>query len=220
MKKNLSIRSLREITKLTQGEFAALVGASKIAVTSWERGTKKLSFKFAHRIHAATGANTDALLRGNGKNLGPFQGQPYTLDLFHWWKTEYGVSNPEVADKYLVLAEDSMRLILRAAAAPGLGKAKGRLPGVWLSLMQWMKDTVRDFKLLPEIDAQLKRRAFTHSQTMTYGQWRAFPDVAKSYGFKDNRKKPDSEKLTLECRNMRPGWSPGSDMRPQKAKMG
>lgn len=220
MKKNLSIRALRQIAKLTQGEFATLVGASKIAVTSWERGVKKLSRKYAHRIAHATGASVDALVRGDGKNLGIIQGQPYTLDMLRWWRENCGVSTPEAADKYLVLAEDSLRLILRAAAAPGLGKAKGRLPGVWLSLMQWMKDTVRDFNLLPEIDAQLKRRAFTHSQTMTYGQWRAFPDVAKSYGFKDNRKKPDSEKLTLECRNMRPGWSPGSDMRPQKAKMG
>lgn len=214
MKKNRSIRALREITKLTQGELAVLIGASKIAVTSWERGAKRLSPRFAHRIHMATGANTQALLRGDGKNLGPSPNQPYAHDTFLEWRKTFGDNAQAVAEKYRELAEDSIALILRAAATPGAGKAKDRLPVVWLSLIQWMEKAVSNFKLLPEIEGQLQDRSYTDSITTTYGQMRANPSIAKSYGFKDHPKKPDSEKLTLECKGMRPGWWPGTDMRP------
>ena len=212
-KKNLSVLALRKAAKLTQGELAALIGASKIAVTSWERGVKRLSPQFAHRIHLATGASTASLLRGDGKNLGPFPNRPYTEETFRDWRKRFGGNAPALAARFGEIGADSLKLILQAAATQGAGKAKDRLPAVWVSLIQWMERTVSSFKLLPEIDAELSARSYAEPITMSYGAWRKTGSLGKMMGFKDDRTRGDSEVVTVETRQQ-PDWLPGADMRP------
>ena len=60
------MKELRKIIGRTQGEFAAMIGASKDAVASWETGRNKLSRQFARRIAFATGVEEGALVRGSG----------------------------------------------------------------------------------------------------------------------------------------------------------
>src|SRR5262245_21452089 len=52
---NESIRMLRRMLRLTQGELAAMIGASKDTVASWETGRNKLSAGMARRLAFATG---------------------------------------------------------------------------------------------------------------------------------------------------------------------
>jgi transcriptional regulator with XRE-family HTH domain len=54
-KPNEALRELRQIIGRTQGEFAAMIGASKDAVASWEIGRNQLSPPFARRIALAMG---------------------------------------------------------------------------------------------------------------------------------------------------------------------
>ena len=61
---NEAIRQLRRIIGRTQGEFAAMIGASKDAVASWETGRNRLSRQFARRIAFATGVEEGAAARG------------------------------------------------------------------------------------------------------------------------------------------------------------
>ena len=63
---NRAIRELRNIIGRTQGEFAAMIGASKDAVASWETGRNRLSEPFARRMALATGVDAKALMRGRG----------------------------------------------------------------------------------------------------------------------------------------------------------
>lgn len=217
-KKNLSVLELRAAADLTQGELAALIGASKIAVTSWERGVKRLSRQFAHRIHLATGASTASLLRGDGKNLGPFANRAYTEQTFLDWRKRFGGNAQAVAEDYCRVAADSVGLILRAAAAsPNCDKAMGRLAVVWCSFAAWLDQTRQDFKLEGQIDDLLKQRfERTHALTKSYGEWRRLAklghDTARLYRFKDDRQQPASKPLTLYLRT-RPGWDAAGDMR-------
>lgn len=216
-KKNLSVLELRTAADLTQGELATLIGASKIAVTSWERGVKRLSRQFAHRIHMATGANTASLLRGDGKNLGLFPNRAYTKQTFSDWRKMFGGKAQAVAEGYCRIAADSVGLILKAAASPECDKAMGRLAVVWCSFAAWLDQTRQDFKLEGQIDDLLKQRfERTHPLTKSCGEWRRLAklghDIARLYKFQDDRKQPASKPLTLYLRT-RPGWDAAGDMR-------
>jgi DNA-binding XRE family transcriptional regulator len=215
-KRNTSIRALREIIGRTQSEFAAMVGASKPAVVSWETGRKNLSLQFAHRIWMATGADARSLLRGIGEVLDPAGRRPYTAQDFDRWRKEFRRTDDATAKRYTRLALDSLELIFLAASKPGAGKVKDRLPAAWMSFLEWLDQVVREFKLQPEIDALLRQRTFKDSLTLTYGQWREATGLAEWYGFKDNKRKPASESLTLEVESW-PQWAAGGDMRPGSA---
>jgi DNA-binding transcriptional regulator YiaG len=59
-----AMKALRKLIGRTQGEFAAMIGASKDAVANWETGRNRLSRPFARRIAFATGVEEGALLCG------------------------------------------------------------------------------------------------------------------------------------------------------------
>ena len=62
-KVNQSLWELRRVLGLTQGEFAAMIGASKDTVASWDAGRNRLSRSFARRIAFATGVDEESLYR-------------------------------------------------------------------------------------------------------------------------------------------------------------
>src|SRR5215472_9030412 len=140
-KREHPIRELRRIIGRTQGEFAAMIGASKDAVVSWENGRNRLSPTFARRIELATGVDGRLLLRGVSLPLtGAGLGEPrvYTEGDFELHrKTEWGRSDEEGAKRHVERCADALELLFRAAAKPGGGKIRYRLPGVVDSFIQW-----------------------------------------------------------------------------------
>src|SRR4051794_4616797 len=200
MKKKIKspIRELRKITGRTQGEFAAMVGASKDAVVSWEVGRNQLSESFAHRIAFATGVEAKSLLRQKGPLLGRgFAGRlvPYTRELYEkHMKSRIGRSDAASARGHLKNCVEALELLFLAAAEPVRGNKGQRLPSVVQSFMQWCEATRKDFHLEKGIDQQLKERVSKFTLTHTWGQWRAMkkedPDACRFMGFKDNPAKP------------------------------
>src|SRR5437764_1384239 len=97
---NKALKELRKIIGCTQGEFAAMIGASKDAVVSWEVGRNKLSESFARRIDLVTGAEAKPLLRGKGPLtcLGPRRvREPFTAEAFERHSTSYWGRSDEAA---------------------------------------------------------------------------------------------------------------------------
>ena len=220
MKSNTIIRELRKITGQTQGEFAAMIGASKDAVASWEIGRSNLSRTFARRIACATGVDGQFLLSGHGALLTGSQfDEPRVFtaeDFKHSRETCWGRSDEEGARNHLKHCMDALTLILMAAAKPGSDGGRGRLPGVLDSFMQWCEGTREDFQLGPQIDEQLAKRTSKMGLTQTYREWRRMhkddPAALTAVGFKDNPQKSDTETLRLEM-EVRPGWKPGYSMK-------
>jgi DNA-binding XRE family transcriptional regulator len=214
------IRKLRKIIGRTQGEFAAMIGASKDAVVSWENERNKLSATFARRIELATGVDGKLLLQGVSVPLtGAGLGEPrvYAAGDFELHrKTEWGRSDEEGAARHFERCADALELLFRAAAKPAGGKIRFRLPGVVDSFIQWCEGTRKDFKLEGGIDEDLRKRKFKAGITQSYGEWRRMakhdPAALKGAGFRDDRRKRNEEKLRLEL-EVAPGWAPGRSMR-------
>jgi len=220
---NLAIKELRRIIGRTQSEFAAMIGASKDTVASWETGRNKLSPQFARRIAFATGVDGDALLRGYTTVFfdHPLTGEKiYTAEDFESYrKTLRGRSDEAGAKHHLKHCQDALELLLMAATKASGGKVRYRLPSVLDSFIEWCDRTREDFKLGELIDEQLAKREFKVGMTMTYREWRrmmkADPAALAAAGFKDDHRKPDEAELRLELKVV-PGWAPGRSMHPPK----
>jgi DNA-binding transcriptional regulator YiaG len=150
---NLSIRKLRKIIGRTQAEFAALVGVSTDTVISWENGRNRLSSEKAQCIHVATGARSEELVEGHGQvcsvDLSPY----CSADFKDWHNTYLGATDEVRADYFCKQASIFLWLLFHAAAEPGPGKLKNRLPAVWGSFLQWADRTAENCRLKPQIKA-------------------------------------------------------------------
>jgi transcriptional regulator with XRE-family HTH domain len=195
---NHPLRVCRQAAGMTQPQLAVGVGCSKVTIQKIENGDLALSPKLAWRLEHAIGANGSELVKGKkGKALDRF-GNPFTTQSFQRHKNSgFSFSRTNMLD--------AVDLVLKAACQPG-----GKLRPVFHSLCEWLQSTRDGFKLGPHIDALLKQRKRKDSATMTYGEWRKNP-LAEYYGFKDDKKKPASEPLTMETEAW-PMWNPGSDM--------
>jgi len=218
---NDAVRAIRKIIGQTQAEFAVMIGASKDAVVSWETGRNKLSAAFARRIALVTGVDGKSLHLGVSV---PFSNTPdvhvYTAEDFaRHQKSEWGRSDEESARRKLEQCREAMELLLLAAVQPDGERIRHRLPGLMDAFIQWCETAREDFKLGPQIDAQLARRPFKAGITQTYREWRAMarqdPAALQAAGFKDDPKKGDREELRLEL-ELVPGWAPGRSMKPPK----
>jgi DNA-binding XRE family transcriptional regulator len=218
-KANGAIREVRKIIGQTQGEFAAMIGASKDAVVSWENGRNKLSPQFARRIRFATGVDEKPLMRGRGPLTCyvPFHGHPpFTRTTFDRHRATYwGRSDEAAARQHLANCADALALLLVAASRPQRGTSY-RLPGVLDSFIQWCERTREDFQLERQVDELLARRKAKLALNHTYRQWREMqkedPVASRAMGFKDDPRKGDSENLRLEIETF-PLWKPGYPMR-------
>ena len=215
-----NVRVLRRILGLTQGEFAATVGVSKDTVASWETGRNPVSASLARRMALVTGADERALANSElpllTMNPNP-QRQPYTMEAFKRHQKLFEGKTPEDnVRRRIGPCQDALALLFTAAVRYGSGAESGRLTGVLGSFSQWCRETAEYFELEPGIDAQLEERKRTEESTRSYGEWRALakelPHTAKLWGFKDNPKKADQERLTLNMTTY-PVWAPGWDMR-------
>jgi transcriptional regulator with XRE-family HTH domain len=219
-KPNEAIRELRRIMGRTQGEFAAMIGASKDAVASWEIGRNQLSPQLARRIALATGVDEAGLRRSRGPLTcyEPFVGRrPFSAATFAQYRGSYwGRSDAAAARQHLKHCADALGLLFLAAARPGRGKVRHRLPGVVDAFIQWCERTREDFQLDAQIQEQLEQRKAKLVLNHTYGQWRTMqqedPAMCRMMRFKDDPRKGDHENLRLEMDTV-PLWRPGHSMR-------
>ncbi len=216
-KPNEAIKELRKVIGMTQGELAALIGASKDTVASWEGGRNRLSAGMARRISLATGVEERSLLRG-GRLLRtryparrPFARAEYERHLRLFWGESAEASVP----RHLERCADALELLFRAAARAEGGGAT-RLAGVLDAFIQWCKQAREDFQLGEGIEAQLAQRKRRLELNKSYGQWREMartdPAMARMMGFKDNPKRGEKEMLRLSMETV-PVWMPGQSMR-------
>ena len=155
--KNRSVKKLREIIHRTQREFAAMVGCSKETVVSVENEDRNnLTPKLARKIYMATGADVKSLLRGDGKLMNA-DGKVYTEQDFLKWRTVFTSTEEEAIQRFQSVI-GWIGVVFLAAAKPGSGKKKDRLPALYVEITDWLKDTVDDFQLKPEITAIMKAK--------------------------------------------------------------
>ncbi len=220
MKKTSSqgIRELRHLLDLTQAEFAAVIGASKDAVVSWEVGRNPLSETFARRIGHATGVDPKSLT-GKGPlrvYLSPTR-ETYTVAAYENHRKEHwGNASGKGAERQMKLCADALGILLRAAAKAGAGSTPLVLPAVVDSFVLWCRQTEEAFQLIQPIDEELAQRKGRLELTKTYGQWREMaktdPTLARQFGFVDKPKIADGEALSLVMETI-PVWAPGWNMR-------
>jgi transcriptional regulator with XRE-family HTH domain len=221
---NQALWELRRMLGLNQGEFAAMIGASKDAVASWDSGRNRMSTSYARRIAFATGVDEESLLNEKGPPTVtvPLVGRrPYTADDFaHHRRTGRGRSDAASARHHLKHCVDTLTLIFLAAAGSGGEASRQRLPGLLHAFIEWSQGVRRDFKLSEAIDGQLEQRTAKSKLKLSYGEWRSLageePAWIQEMGFRDDPRKGDAEPLELEVA-IRPGWSPGRRMRVPNA---
>jgi transcriptional regulator with XRE-family HTH domain len=205
-KPNHAIREVRKIIGRTQGELAAMIGASKDAVASWETGRNKLSPQFARRIAFATGVGEDELLRERGPLTCyvPMAGRShFTAAMFERYRQSYwGRTDEAAARQHLRNCVDALGLLFVAASRPGRARIRYRLPAVVDSFIQWCERTREDFQLDEPIEEQLQQRKAKLVLNHTYREWRRMqqedPSMCRQMGFKDDPQKSDGENLSLE----------------------
>jgi transcriptional regulator with XRE-family HTH domain len=216
------IRELRRILGQTQEAFAAMIGASKDTVVSWETGRNKLSAAFALRIGLATGADPDALMKGIAapQTIDHESGRrrPYAREDFERHRREgWGRSDEEAARRHLKHCGDTLELLFVAALKRGK-MGRQQLPAVLGSFVSWCEQTREDFGLEEAIEEQLKERVFEIAVTQSYRGWRELMKDAPAQvkaGFRDDGSKANWEELQLVL-EVKPGWAPGRSMRGPK----
>jgi transcriptional regulator with XRE-family HTH domain len=153
---NLTLKALRKCIERSQSEFAAMLGVSRDTIISWENGRNRLTPEKALLIHLSTGARSAELLEGKGKILNE-NGQPYSAcDFKRWHETYLDAPDEKKARYFHAQASNTLFLLFMAAAKPGAGKLKSRLPGLWTSFFQWADQVRENFKLKAQIE-QVRR---------------------------------------------------------------
>ena len=204
-KKNVWLSELRTIIHKSQDQFAAMVGVSTNIIIAVENGRSPLGDNLASRIQAATGASAFHYLLGDNRPV-DIAGTPYITGHFENWKKNYSGTDEQDLAEYFGYASDSLLLILKAAKE--CGTPNNRLPAVRRSFEQWCNGTIDSFRLKESLNAVLKReRKLVKKMTLSYGDWRLKETAGwrKFYEFKDDKRKPDSENLTLSV-NVSRGW--------------
>ncbi len=202
-----------------------MIGASKDTVVSWETGRNQVSASFALRIGLATGADPDALAKGNPVpqyiDHEIARRRPYGRADYERHRQEgWGRSDEEAARRHLRHCADTLKLLLTASLKGG-SSGRQQLPAVLGSFISWCDQTREDFGLEKEIEEQLKERVFKAAVTHSYRTWRFLmrdrdaPAEVKA-GFRDDGSKANSEQLRLEL-EVKPGWAPGRSMRGPRA---
>lgn len=227
--KQSPIRALRDCLKWNQAEFAALIGSTRNSVASWETGRRPVTESNARRIMYATGAWPHSIL--NGPPVLDLHLEDYSKESFARWK-ENPADSGAAAEKLYPQCADALWLLFTAASRPSLerrhpGKQQHQFPSVWHAFVEWLEQTVKEFKLEPRIDALLKDRfEKRHPLTLPWGEWRKLARRrdetsrfrVRLYQFKDDPTQPAKKPLTL-YQETRPGWNPAGDMRTQQMKV-
>jgi len=155
------------------------------------------------------GVQIKSIIDGNGILLDSIEKQ-YDARTFEYWKETFAASTEKAAGENFNLSQDALWILFQAAAKPGLGRIRNRLPAVYMSFIEWAEETRRQFNLEGQIDQVLKQRKCKDSLTMSYKDWRkdlsTYDMFASFYGFKDDPNADSETDLTLTITS-HPGWS-------------
>lgn len=147
-----AILDVMNAARLTQSQFAEMIGASLDTVKSWRRKSNPspISPQFESRILAATGAE----IKDDGSVV-TFErsgdGKPFTLETFKHWRANETKSNEIFADHFASVCADEIRRIFHAAIQPVRGQRNGTLV-VFNSLCDWLEDTRNKFNLNRQLE--------------------------------------------------------------------
>ena len=221
------IRAMRTILDQNQAEFAAMIGASKDTVVSWENGRNPLSRTLARRIALVTGVSEQSLMKTTGPLLTQYTGtkQHFTVETFHRYRKVFWGQTPEESVRLrLRPCVDTLELLFVAASTSSEREGCSRLPELMDSFIQWCHQAREDYELGAEIDAELATRKGPFTLNKSYTEWREMaktdPTMARSFRFKENAKKEGQEMLELTIKKMVPVWAPGHSMRARRVKRG
>ena len=92
-------------------------------------------------------------------------------------RTEWSVTDEAQAER-LARCQDTLELLLRAAARAEGDPPRQRLPGLMDSFMQWCESAREDFKLGPALDEHLATRPFRTG--ITQAVWVAVRRLAQA----------------------------------------
>lgn len=184
------VAQIRDVIGKSQSQFAALIGVSKHTIISVENDRNQVTEKLARRIQLATGARiSNNIVRfepvfnspaaeisnqltseankfirhrfdGTGKN-----DNLYTREDFDQWRANFYPSNDETARRVFDQIKIWVEYIFRAAAKSGVAGNRGRLPAVHQSLVEWLNDTLENFKLFDEVDTILEEETHAIGET-------------------------------------------------------
>ena len=176
------VAQVRKIIGKSQSQFATMIGGSKHTVISVENGRNQVSKKLARRIQIATGVNW--LKSADGKLL-DIERNEYTYKSFESWRTRF--NNADSAMRNFKEVKFWLEIFFRAAAKPGVAGNRDRLPAVYMSLVDWLYNTAKTFKLDQEIDDILEalpheilHRAYSYGELKTNDFFLA--NIARQHG--------------------------------------
>ena len=191
MKQGRMVTQLRKIIGKSQSQFAAMLGVSKDTIISVENGRNQLSKSLAGKILISTGVSfTDNIWH---KGL-----EDYTKTDFDEFRKEFYSPYNETISGRLSEVQSGVGIALRAAAKPGVAGVKDRLPAVYFSLLEWLKDIRKNFKLGPEMDEIVEDETrFIKRECEFVGTLKVDVDQAKEFADKvDLGHKALKKKLT------------------------
>jgi DNA-binding XRE family transcriptional regulator len=218
------VAELREVIGKSQTQFAAMIGVSKHTIISVENRRNALSRTLAKRIQIATGAD---LFRGQLQS--PYRNAPYTREDFDNWRKSYGSDNPEVVLDQFNEMKTWLKVILLAAAKPGLAGNRDRLPNLYVSLADWLDTARKKFKLEKEIEDVLEDETRdidrpAYSIPALFDNPNFCKEVENSDGIdlsviKQRLKKPQSDDWLIIEDEFRLKWTPGGIPLKQPCKI-
>ncbi|MGK0189539.1 MAG: transcriptional regulator with XRE-family HTH domain [Verrucomicrobiales bacterium] len=114
--KHFCLKILRDELKLTQPEFAELVGLGAQTVTMIEAGTRKLSLDSAEKIMLVTGVNPISLIDGRFPEE-IWSGREYSEASYEFWNDRTSVDFEKFADLLNEMEQEWQSLLGKPRAA-------------------------------------------------------------------------------------------------------
>jgi transcriptional regulator with XRE-family HTH domain len=156
MKKSLAdsqkLKNLRALVDKSQSRFAAMIGESKHNIISVENKRNPLTPRLARKIYLATGAN----LHADVMHWIAVPGENYNKENFDEWRSKFFPSDDETARRQFDRLKFWVELAFRAVVRSNVAQNRDRLPAICLSLIEWLDDARKEFKLETEIDEILE----------------------------------------------------------------
>ena len=187
MRPNQALRQIRDATRLSQSEFAALVGYSTAYIQAVELGQRKPNQQLVEQIADKTGAWPGCLLE-NWAVAVDIRGEPYTEGSYHWF-TNCKMGPCDEGDVKALYQSTSS--VLEAAAA--IGKSSLAMNILSDVLRQFARRALGDSKIADS----LRRRYATMGQ-ISVGQLRSNKDFAMAINFRDDPSRSNDEIVVLQ----------------------
>jgi DNA-binding XRE family transcriptional regulator len=178
------LRQVREATKMTQSQFAKLVGSSAPTIQAIENGQRQITLELAEKIMEVTGA-WPFCLSENWDEAFDVKGKPYTplsyLEFTENLDDDTGRARKEISDALID--------VLDAAASEG----KLRLALHFLS--KEIATIVQRLNLDDALCHLFESKSLSFKPRVTVGYLRQNPELAKLVNYVDDPSRKDEEEV-------------------------